>query len=259
MFFRRVLRSVLPALLGTAALVAALHAQAASSILIWPINPSIDADAKATALWLENRGTQPVDLQIRVFEWKQQGFEDQLSPQSVIAGSPPMATVAPGKRQMIRLMRMQPVAPGQQHAYRVLVDELLPDQQQQAQQNAVQFQMRYSVPLFAYGEGVGMPTPQKALPAGVQALAPQLTFRIANEGGQPTLYVNNHGHAHARLSQVQLRGANGQRLAVADGLLGYVLPGVEMRWKLPQPAPANPLTLSAQVGDTNDAIDIPHE
>lgn len=259
MRFPRIFWNGLLAFIGTTTLSVALPVQSASSILIWPINPSIEAEGKATALWLENRGATPVDLQIRVFDWQQEGFEDRLSPQTIIASSPPMATVEPGKRQMIRLMRMQPLAPGEQHAFRVLVDELLPDAQQQAQQNAVQFQMRYSVPLFAYGEGVGMPAPQKPLPVNVRPLAPKLTYRLAREQGQSMLYLNNRGQAHARLSQVRLRAGNGQSLTVADGLLGYVLPGVEMRWALPQPAPANPLTLSAQVGDTDATIDIPHE
>lgn len=30
--------------------------RAASSVLIWPINPQIEAEQKAAALWLENRG-----------------------------------------------------------------------------------------------------------------------------------------------------------------------------------------------------------
>jgi len=33
--------------------------QAASSVLIWPIDPVLEADQQASALWLENRGTEP--------------------------------------------------------------------------------------------------------------------------------------------------------------------------------------------------------
>jgi fimbrial chaperone protein len=232
---------------------------AASSILIWPINPSIDQDAKATALWLENRGTQPVDLQIRVLQWKQTGFDDQLTPQQSVVGSPPFATVQPGKRQMIRLMRMQPVPAGSQQSFRVLVDELLPDAQQQASQNSVQFQMRYSVPLFVYGQGVGMPTAQKSLPPGIKALLPELTYRIGQEGQQRFLYLTNHGNAHARLAQVQLQSTEGAGLTLADGLLGYVLPGAQMRWRLPQNIPTGRLLLQARVDDGADPVAISQE
>lgn len=37
--------------------LASLPAWAATSVLIWPIDPVLEADQKAGALWLENRGT----------------------------------------------------------------------------------------------------------------------------------------------------------------------------------------------------------
>ena len=35
--------------------------QAASSVLIWPIDPVLEADQQASALWLENRDSEPAD------------------------------------------------------------------------------------------------------------------------------------------------------------------------------------------------------
>ena len=46
--------------------LASLPAGAATSVLIWPIDPVLEADQKAGALWLENRGTEPANLQVRV-------------------------------------------------------------------------------------------------------------------------------------------------------------------------------------------------
>lgn len=99
---------------------------AASSVLIWPINPVIEAESNAAALWLENRGQDPVRLQVRVLGWSQQDFEDQLEPQQQVVGSPPMATVEPGQRQLVRLIRRQPAPAGQEKSFRIIVDELLP-------------------------------------------------------------------------------------------------------------------------------------
>ena len=53
------------------ALCTAGFGQAASSVLIWPIDPVLEADQQASALWLENRGTETANLQIRVFAWSQ--------------------------------------------------------------------------------------------------------------------------------------------------------------------------------------------
>lgn len=64
-------------------------AQAASAVLIWPINPAIEADQPATALWLENRGKQPVTLQVRVLGWSQADFQDVYRNQQAVIPSPP--------------------------------------------------------------------------------------------------------------------------------------------------------------------------
>ena len=69
------------------ALLGAGGAQAATSVLIWPIDPVLEADQKAGALWLENRGTTPANLQVRVFAWRQDGYDDQFQPQREIIGS----------------------------------------------------------------------------------------------------------------------------------------------------------------------------
>lgn len=209
-----------------------LAAQAASSILIWPINPLIEADRqKSAALWLENRGQEPVDLQVRVLAWEQQGFEDHLTPQRQVVGSPPMATVQPGKRQLIRLVNLEPPGAGTLRTYRVLVDEVLPPQPRPSQLG-VQFQMRYSVPLFVVGPGAYLDDGAREAPGQGQALAPDLRYRIVTGSDGTFLYLRNIGPAPARLSQVDLLRDNG-RQPLAEGLLGYVLPDAQMRWLLP--------------------------
>ena len=99
-------------------------AQAASAVLIWPINPAIEADQPATALWLENRGKQPVVLQVRVLGWSQADFQDVYRNQQAVIPSPPFVKVEPGRRQLVRLIRQggQPSTP--EDAYRVLIDEV---------------------------------------------------------------------------------------------------------------------------------------
>ena len=86
-------------------LLASLTAGAATSVLIWPIDPVLEADQKAGALWLENRGTAPANLQVRVFAWRQGDYLEQFQAQRDIIGSPPVAYIAPGQKQLIRLTR----------------------------------------------------------------------------------------------------------------------------------------------------------
>ncbi|MDH0702374.1 molecular chaperone [Ectopseudomonas toyotomiensis] len=173
--------------------LASLATQAASSILIWPINPLIEADRqKSAALWLENRGQEAVDLQIRVLAWEQEEFEDRLTPQKQVVGSPPMATLQPGKRQLVRLVNLEPPSAGTLRTYRVLVDEVLPPQPRPSQLG-VQFQMRYSVPLFVVGPGAYLDDGAREAPGQGQPLAPELRYRVVDGSNGAFLYLRNLG------------------------------------------------------------------
>lgn len=223
-------------------------AQAASSVMIWPVDPVIEDDQRATALWLENRGTDTVSLQVRVFGWGQSGGQENFVNQEQLIASPPLAVIPAGQRQLIRLMNTVPVPEGKEIAYRVLVDEL-PDSDggagktQEGNNSAigVKLQIRYSIPLFVNGKGLWTkPTPGKSRDAAGMA-SPVLSWRTVREGSDLFLAVRNSGAAHARLTAVQWVGANpgatGAPVVINPGLLGYVLAGSEMRWPLTAPPP----------------------
>jgi len=214
------------------------HAQAASSVLIWPIDPVLEADQQASALWLENRGTETANLQIRVFGWSQSGFAEQYQNQRDVIGSPPVAKIEPGQKQLVRLTRTKDVPPGQELAYRIIIDEI-PSAQPPAAEGgktaaAIRFQMRYSVPLFAYGAGLWSKedSTRPRDPKGVGV--PQLSWRTVAVDGRPYVEVRNQGAVHARLTDVVIK-QGGQNKPLAEGLLGYVLPGAVMRWPAPGP------------------------
>lgn len=217
---------------------ASLHVCAATSVMIWPIDPVIENDQRAAALWLENRDNKPVTLQVRVLGWREADGEDIYDEdQNRIAGSPPMATVPPGKRQLIRLTRLADVAPGTEEAYRVLIDEIpQPDEDASTPSTeaslGVKFQMHYSIPLFVYGDGLWLKEAPGKRRDPITAGRPVLHWHVATEGSKRWLVVSNHGPVHARMTQVAF-DANGSRAGFANGLLGYVLAGAQMRWALP--------------------------
>ena len=225
----------------------AQSAQAASSILIWPIDPVLEADQQASALWLENRGDTPANLQIRVFAWNQEGFDDKYQNQRDVVGSPPVATIQPGQKQLIRLTRAKTFPAGEEHAYRIIIDEIpMPLPPSEAGSNkaaaAVRLQMRYSVPLFAYGAGLWS-KPDASRPRDPSGAGlPQLSGRAVKVDGKPYVEVVNRGAVHARLTEAALK-LGAQSKPVVDGLLGYVLPGATMRW----PAPAQGDALQVRV------------
>ncbi|MBD9615153.1 MULTISPECIES: molecular chaperone [unclassified Pseudomonas] len=224
-------------------LLGAVKVQAASSVLIWPIDPVLEADQQASALWLENRGNETANLQIRVFAWSQSGFNDQYQNQRDVIGSPPVAKIEPGQKQLVRLTRTREIPPGQELAYRIIIDEI-PSATPPAGESgktaaAIRFQMRYSVPLFAYGAGLWSKedTSRKRDPKG--AGLPDLSWRTVAVDGRPYVEVRNQGAVHARLTDVALK-QGGQTKPLVEGLLGYVLPGAIMRWPAPGPMAQDP-------------------
>lgn len=231
------------------------QALAAASILIWPIDPVIESQQPASALWLENRDAKQVYMQIRVLGWQQTAGEDDYRVQTEVVASPPVATIAPGKRQLIRLIRQTPVAAGQERAYRILIDEVpLKQDAEQAQgaQLGLNFQMRYSVPLFVSGDGVWTKQDYQSPRDYASASQPKLAYRLLQQNGKRWLEVRNQGHVHARLSKVTLHGKT-----LNAGLLGYVLPGSQMRFPLPAATGVASGELRAQINDNQQPVAIP--
>nr|WP_244914234.1 molecular chaperone [Pseudomonas frederiksbergensis] len=223
-------------------LLGAVKVQAASSVLIWPIDPVLEADQQASALWLENRGNETANLQIRVFAWSQSGFSDQYQNQRDVIGSPPVAKIEPGQKQLVRLTRTREIPPGQELAYRIIIDEIPAARPVMAEDGktaaAIRFQMRYSVPLFAYGAGLWSKEDmtRKRDPKGVGV--PDLSWRKVAIDGRSYVEVRNQGAVHARLTDVAFK-QGGQTRPLVEGLLGYVLPGAIMRWPAPEPVTAD--------------------
>lgn len=204
----------------------------AGSLLIWPVDPVIESDARATALWLENPGKAPITLQVRIYAWAQDGGKNAYAPQQIILGTPPIVTVAPGAKQLIRLTRTAPTPARTEQAFRVVVDEIPTSSPATESGAAVSFRMRYSLPLFVYGDGLTLKGTAKAKTA---TPSPKLAWRLTGIAGKQFLEVRNMGNVHARLTDVAFAqgGTSETDIALAKGLFGYVLPGATMRWPLP--------------------------
>lgn len=212
----------------TALLAAAPIAQAhAAAVVLWPVDPTIATGQTATALWVENRGNQPVTLQVRSLGWSQAGNEDQYARQDEVVTSPPIANVAPGQRQMIRILRRDTGTTPAEHSYRLLIDELPPPQEASTAagvSGGVNFRLRYSIPVFV---------PMAGAPA-----EPRLSWTLKQHDGAWFLGATNQGATHAQLSVVKLSGAGGASFEVSSGLMGYALAGSGREWRLPEKFPA---------------------
>ncbi len=208
----------------------------ASGLQVSPVSLTLQATQNADGLWLSNTGDNVVNAQVRVYRWTQEGGEDKLTPSRALLVSPPMLQLPVEGRQLIRAIRAgaPPSGPGAvQEAYRVIIDEL-PVETPAAPSSApaaigakrgLQFVLRYSVPIFVQ-------------PAGEAPSAPQLRWSVRDDAGKAVLEVTNTGGSHAQLADLNFTDKSGRRTEVHAGLLGYVLPGAQMRWGLKAPATA---------------------
>ncbi len=220
-------------------------------MLIWPVDPEIDAGRAAGALWLENRGDEPAMMQVRIFRWNQRDGQDQFEDQQDVLPSPPIVTIPAGARQMIRLTGNSRERPAGETAYRIIIDEIPaqpgPDHDGREQGGSgIRFQMRYSIPLFVHGGATGSARGGKSRAKESEGF--RLGCMLLDRPDGKWVRISNGGGGHARLVDVAFT-VNGAQIGIAQGLLGYVLPGSSMEWPVPKGASGKePLTMAGPDG-----------
>ena len=189
---------------------------AASGLQVTPVTLTLQQTQRAEGIWLSNSGDTAINAQVRVYRWSQSGYRDQLAASQGLVISPPMLTIPPGGKQLIRVIRTG--SPTKvEDAYRLSINEL---PQAIAKKSNLQFVLHYSVPVFIQ-------------PPGVTNTYAKLQWQLQRSDGRAWLEVKNQGDGHAQLSEVNLITTAGSRKNITPGLLGYVLPGSTMRWPLP--------------------------
>lgn len=216
------LRHLFPRGLLAAGFLLMCSAVGAAGLQVAPIGLTFTPGSPAQGLWLTNTGNEVLNAQVRVFDWTQEDGKDVLTSTQALVASPPMLSLPPGARQLVRVIRTDAASSGvNEDAFRVLVDELPPAEQ--AEQTGVRYVMRHSVPVFI--------EPSANVP-DVATVAAALHWSLVRDGDGIALQVRNAGNIHAQLSDVSLLSADGTSLKITAGLLGYVLPDMTMRWAL---------------------------
>lgn len=238
---------LLRAAVVAAAIAVGMASVHASALQVSPVRLQFHGAQKAHAIHVFNHGTQGLDAQVRVMRWTQVGGVDQLEPAADMVASPAIVRVAPGKQQLVRLIRGSSAPQDREQSYRVLVDEL-PNPAPEQAAVGVQVLLRYSIPVFveaAQAPGTpGAAHPPKQSPLGKCSSpshatasatdATQLHAQWVPQGeGKGVLQVRNDGPRAVRISQLQVTQPDGTQWPVnGGGLLGYVLAGQQMRWPL---------------------------
>jgi fimbrial chaperone protein len=210
-------------------LVVAGLAAGAQSLSVLPVNVFLPPGQNAATLTVTNHGDHESAIQIRPYAWNQPDGNDQLDATHALVVSPPIATIAPGASQVVRLILRQPPQ-DRETTYRIIVDQIPPP----AEPGTVHIVLRLSIPIFA----------QPAARA-----VPHLQFHVESDGGQLYLVAVNDGLRHEAIRDIALSTSDGQKLKADSGSSPYILAGATHRWHFVVPGslplPADTLRLSA--------------
>jgi fimbrial chaperone protein len=212
----------------------------AQALAVLPVNILFAPGQRAASLTVTNEGTSETAIQIRAYAWSQKDGDDQLTDSDAVVLSPPIARMAPGSSQVIRLILRQ--APqGREATYRILIDQIPPP----AEPGVVHMVLRMSIPIFAQ-------PPTRAVP--------HVQFHLEVDSGKLFLVAINDGLSHEVIRDVVLSASNGRKLKEEEtSTLPYILAGATRRWpiaaqgSLPQPGETLQLIAHSDAG----AIDQP--
>jgi P pilus assembly chaperone PapD len=209
-------KSVLLGLLASLSLVSLATPAAAGALQVDPIKVEITAERKIGSVRVKNESDRPVTVRGYVLAWSQANGEDVHSESEAVVVSPPIATIAPGSVQLVRVgLRPGSSAPA---SYRLMIEEV-PEANPGA---GVQVALRLSIPLYAF---------QKA-----GAMSDVKWSASRQPDGTWALDAANKGSGYVRIEAKDAREHSGLGFA-SEGLLGTLLPNSSRRFILPKNAP----------------------
>lgn len=251
----RAFRTVLLAAVAGLGLTLGSTATHAAALQVSPVTVEFKSTEQAQAIYLVNNGKDPLEAQVRVRRWTQEQGKDKLDEADDVVASPAIIRVAPGERQVVRVVRKKATAPAQELSYRLLVDEL--PHKAKTDHSGLTVLLRYSIPVFIAPAGSASQPAEEGARAetNLSVVHAQL---VAATAGKSNLLMRNDGIVHIRVSHLGLTSANGKDSILEDGLVGYVLPGQQMSWPVdvPYPLPAGD-TLKARFNDDRETHPVP--
>src|SRR5206468_11183845 len=105
------------------AVVTPAGAASAGSVQIDPVSIELPHDRNSASLSVRNRDSQPISMRVRVYRWSQANGEDVYQDSEDLVVSPPIFTIAPDHRQLIRI---GPRTAAAGTAYRIVLEEIPP-------------------------------------------------------------------------------------------------------------------------------------
>ena len=189
---------------------------AAGSFQVNPIRVDMSARVTAAALTIRNDGDEPVVVQLSVLAWSQELGEDKYGATNEALVTPPIATIAAGAQQIVRVGLRRPPDPRRELAFRLFLQEVPPPPKPDF--NGLQVALRVSLPVF-----VAPLAPSTRQLAWAAKIGPDGAIRLT---------VRNTGNTHVQISDFELRPSDDEVPIAHEAGLAYALAGESREWLL---------------------------
>lgn len=209
----------MPAWIAAGLLAAAALPAAASSFSLSPIRIYLSSAHRIGVITLRNDGDDAVTIQVRPSAWSQPGGEDHYEGSSDLIATPPVFSVAPHARQIVRVALRDYADSARERDYRLFFQEV--PQPRSAAFTGLRIYLRIGVPLFV-------------LPA--HAGRGSLAWRARISGPhQLEILATNRGAAHIEVTRFDLETGSHAAPVHVDAAR-YVLPGSTVSWQVMLPS-----------------------
>jgi fimbrial chaperone protein len=205
-------------LVGTALfwLIASARLLGAGAFRVAPVRIDLSIRHPHSTLEVSNLGDQRVTLQVGTFVWQVDQGADRLQDTDDILVNPPIFTLDPGSRQLLRLGLREWMPGDTEKPYRIILEEVPPTRLEAL--HGIQTLLRISIPLFV----------QPA--AGVH---PQLVWSAnRSTDGSLVLSVENVGKQHTRVRRFSVSAEGHPEPDFVMPTPTYLLPGTKRLWTI---------------------------
>ncbi len=212
----------------------ALDAAHAGSFHVSPIRVELSAAQPVAIINVTNNDDRSTRIQLQLVSWSQQDNRDVYVETGALIANPPIFTLPPKGRQIVRVGLSKPEKNQREQSYRIFLEELA-DSATTDKSTGLKIQLRIGLPVFV--------VPQ-------QPVKPRLQWIARPAGDAIQIEAKNDGDAHVQIREIKLLARNGEKTLATTTMADYVLPGSSRRWLI-KPAPIGKGELLRLVAQTN--------
>jgi fimbrial chaperone protein len=229
------MRAIAVSLLGV---LAAAGTAVASTLSVAPVRAELSPKVSTAVITIRNPEDSPVTVQARPAAWSQKDEQDQLADTHDLLVTPPLFTIPPKGRQVVRIALLRKPDPTRELDYRLVLSEIPPPGV--PTQTGLRFALRITLPVF--------------VAAPIHTAAELAWHHSWLADGALQIEARNNGSAHIQINDfdVQAADAGAQVLHTVAGR--YLLPGSEAHWQL-HPNAGFPHAAHIEIHGHTDAAD----